>query len=133
MLFHTLPLIMPKKFDIIIMYGKKRRTRSVYERTYHTVNKSVITDTTRAATTAVKTFKRSNPLLVRKKMEMKDVYFRKNEPDREVMRFELAFDTELYVLIIAGVILLAMLCCRISKCAHRRAIKKAEKRRLKCN
>ncbi len=124
-------MIKREKFVIIIMYGKKSRASIQSERTYQTVNRKVAKDASRAATTAVKTFKRSNPLLVRKKMEMKDVYFRKNEPDREVMRFELAFDVEQYFILVAGACLLMFLACRIYKCACRHAVRKAEKRKKK--
>ncbi|MBE6625971.1 MAG: hypothetical protein E7628_02145 [Ruminococcaceae bacterium] len=84
-------------------------------------------DTTRAATTAVKKYKKSNPLLVRKKMALKEVYFRKNEPEREVFRLELAFDTEQYVIVALAVCILVMLCCFIRKTAHRCATRRMMK------
>ena len=37
-------------------------------------------------------------LLVRKKFAMKDVCYRRNQPDCEVFRCELAFDVEMYVI-----------------------------------
>lgn len=43
---------------------------------------------------------RKDALLVRKKFAMKDVCFRKDQPDAEVFRWELAFDVELYVLLL---------------------------------
>ncbi len=39
-------------------------------------------------------------LLVRKKFAMKDVCFRRDQPDVEVFRWELAFDVEMYVLLL---------------------------------
>ncbi len=60
-------------------------------------------------------YKKKNPLMMRKKMAIKDVVFRKNEPDCEVLRFELAWDTELYVLLAAMVLLLIIVGCKICK------------------
>lgn len=63
-----------------------------------------------------------NPLIVRKKFQMKDVYFRRDLPEREVFRCELAFDTELYVLLIAAALLLLCLICRLcAAVSHARA------------
>ena len=49
-------------------------------------------------------FRKKHPmkdaLLVRKKFAMKDVCFRKNQPEVEVFRCELAFDLEMYVLLL---------------------------------
>ena len=65
--------------------------------------------------------KDSNPLIVRKKFQMKDVYFRRDLPEREVFRCELAFDTELYVLLlIAAAVLLFALCRLCSAVSHAR-------------
>lgn len=68
---------------------------------------------------------------MRKKMEVKDVYFRKNEPDREVVRFELAFDFEQYFIVAAGAIILLVLLCKIAKWAKKREMKRAERARLR--
>lgn len=49
-------------------------------------------------------FRKKHPakdaLCVRKKFAMKDVCFRKDAPDVEVFRWELAFDVELYALML---------------------------------
>ena len=95
------------------------------------VSRSIIRDTARSATRARKTYERSNPLLMRKKMEVKDVYFRKNEPDREMLRFELAFDFEQYFIVAAGVIILLILLYKMAKWAKKRELKRAERARLK--
>lgn len=63
----------------------------------------------------------TNPLMVRKKFQMKDVYFRRDLPEQEVFRCELAFDTELYVLVLAAVALLVWLSCKL--CRAGRAVK----------
>ncbi|MBQ8186247.1 MAG: hypothetical protein IJX93_05700 [Clostridia bacterium] len=47
-----------------------------------------------------KTHPAKDALCVRKKFAMKDVCFRKNQPDVEVFRWELAFDVEMYVLLL---------------------------------
>ena len=44
-------------------------------------------------------YKKQNPLMMRKKMSVKDVVYRKDEPDTELFRFEAAWDTELYALL----------------------------------
>ncbi|MGN1345897.1 MAG: hypothetical protein ACI4V1_03875 [Eubacteriales bacterium] len=62
-----------------------------------------------AVTDGFKNFKNANPLMVRKKFQMKDVCFRRDFPEEEVFRCELAFDVELYVLLFAAALLL--LCC----------------------
>ncbi|MBP3294437.1 MAG: hypothetical protein J6N32_11845 [Clostridia bacterium] len=56
-----------------------------------------------------------NPLIVRKKFQMKDVYFRRDLPEREVFRCELAFDTELYVLLLIAAALLLWIVCRMCR------------------
>ncbi len=57
----------------------------------------------------------ANPLIVRKKFQMKDVYFRRDLPEREVFRCELAFDTELYVLLLIAAALLLWIVCRLCR------------------
>ena len=61
----------------------------------------------------------SNPLMVRKKFQMKDVYFRRDLPEQEVFRCELAFDTELYVLLLLAAFLLLCVICRIASSMSR--------------
>ena len=52
-------------------------------------------------------YKKQNPLMMRKKLSMKDVVYKKDEPDTELFRLELSLDTELYVLL--ALLLLAVL------------------------
>jgi len=68
-----------------------------------------------------------NPLIVRKKFQMKDVYFRRDLPEQEVFRCELAFDTELYVLLLIAAALLSWrivrLCSAVSHAREHRYAK----------
>ena len=57
-------------------------------------------------------YKKQNPLMMRKKLSMKDVVYRKDEPDTELFRLELSLDTELYVL-------LALLLCLVIAAAYK--------------
>jgi len=56
-----------------------------------------------------------NPLMMRKKMTVKDVIFRKDDPDRELLRFELSYDTEWFLLLAALLLLLICLAIKIGK------------------
>lgn len=60
-------------------------------------------------------YRNRNPLMMRKKMAVKDVVFRKDDPDTEVFRLELAWDTELYVLLAALIVLLILAGCKICR------------------
>lgn len=79
-------------------------------------------------------FKSDNPLLVRKKFQMKDVCFRKNHPEVELFRWEIAWDAELYVLFLVLTVLSAFLvvkavicCCRAKQKLSRLAARKTQK------
>ena len=58
----------------------------------------------RDMTSVYKDFKKhhcgKDALLVRKKFAMKDVCYRRSQPDVELFRWELAFDAEMYVLLL---------------------------------
>ncbi|MBR4185491.1 MAG: hypothetical protein IKQ87_06965 [Clostridia bacterium] len=69
-----------------------------------------------------------NPLLVRKKFEMQDVYYRKKDPDRELFRIEMGCDTELWVLALGAAILLFYLAHKLSKIEERRRIRRARRK-----
>ena len=88
---------------------------------------NAIKEASHAATSSVNNFKKSDPILVRKKMELKDIYYRKSEPKKELFRFEIAFDTEQYLVIVAAVCIFVMLWCSIAKSAHKHAAKHATK------
>lgn len=60
-------------------------------------------------------YRKQNPLMMRKKMAVKDVVFRKDDPDTELFRLELAWDTEMYVLLAALIFLLVLLGCKICR------------------
>ena len=67
-----------------------------------------------------------NPLLVRKKFDMKDVYFRKDAPDVELFRFEMGGDMELWVLALGGALLAALLIRRILRIGRRMRARREE-------
>jgi len=60
-------------------------------------------------------YKKQNPLMMRKKMSVKDVVFRRDEPDTELFRFELAWDTELYILLVILILLIIFAGCKIAR------------------
>lgn len=63
-------------------------------------------------------YKKQNPLMMRKKLSVKDVVCRKDEPDRELFRFELSWDTELYVLLFVLVCLMIFAAYKICRLFH---------------
>jgi hypothetical protein len=69
-----------------------------------------------------------NPLLVRKKFEMQDVYYRKKEPDKELFRIEMGCDMELWVLALGAAILLFCIAHKLSKIEERRRIRHARRK-----
>ncbi len=89
-----------------------------------TAMKKSVVQTFRSVSGVHDRLKNTNPLLMRKKFAMKDVFFRRNQPDVELFRAEVAFDLELYVIIIA---LLAGSLCLFLKTArfleHRRYVR----------
>lgn len=90
------------------------------------MSNSAVKETARAATTAVRNFKRSDPLVVRKKAEIEKIYFRRSDPKHQVARVELAFDGEQYVAITLGIILLAVLWWGVRRYSRKRALRKAK-------
>ncbi len=88
---------------------------------------STVKTTFDKASRVIDSYKESDPLLMRKKFSVKDVYFRRGCPEHEVFRFEIAFDTEIYV-ILAAVATGAI--CALCALAHCRK-KRGEKRLLK--
>ncbi len=63
-------------------------------------------------------YKKQNPLLMRKKLSIRDTVYRKDEPERELFRFELSWDTEWYVLLGVLVCLILFAAYKMSKCFH---------------
>ena len=51
-------------------------------------------------TCAINQYKKDNPVIVRKKFQMKDTWFRRDEPDIEVFHIDVGFDVEMYVLLL---------------------------------
>ena len=56
-----------------------------------------------------------NPLMIRKKMTVKDIIFRKDDPDREIIRLELSYDMEWFMLLAALILLLIYITIKIGK------------------
>lgn len=72
-----------------------------------------------------------DPILVRKKLEMRDVWYKSSDPDNELMSVEggMEFDVSLIslVCIAAGAMLAMKLAKKMKKCAVQRAKEKARK------
>lgn len=101
------------------------------EKGIRTVGKKMIKTTTRSVSEAYDRFRNDNPLLMRKKFQMKDVWFRRDQPDVELFRTEIAFDVELYVIIIALLAGTAVLFYRIVRCLERQRIHRIERKYLR--
>jgi len=69
---------------------------------------------------AFKGYKKGNPLMMRKKLSVTDVVFRKDDPDTDVFKLELSYDMELYLLIIMLVIALMFMSRKICRIFRRR-------------
>ena len=69
--------------------------------------------------------------MVRKKLEMRDVWYKSSDPDNELMSMEggMEFDVSLIslVCVAAGAVLVMKLAKNMTKCAVRRAKEKARK------
>ena len=74
---------------------------------------------------------KTNPLCTRKTFRMEDEYFRKNAPDDEKMKFEVAMSAENYVIAVAAVAVGVIVLMKISSCVRRSREKKRIERRMK--
>jgi len=76
---------------------------------------------TKDVTEAIKDYKKSDHLMMRKTFSMKDVLYRKNAPAKELWRSEVAFDVK-FCLLAAGVVLAFMvfLCAMARVAGHMR-------------
>lgn len=72
-----------------------------------------------------------NPVLTRKVFSMKDVCYRKDDPDTELFRFELGFDWEFCAVAAAMVLVFVFLMRRMHTGRKRAAEKREWKRRHK--
>jgi hypothetical protein len=70
-----------------------------------------------------------NPLLVRKKIEMQDIYYRKKDPEKELLRIEMGCDTELWVLAFLASLVLFCLAWKIANIGKRMRIRHAHRKR----
>lgn len=97
------------------------------EKGKRTVGKKMIQTTARSVSEAYDRFRNDNPLLMRKKFQMKDVWFRRDQPDTELFRTEIAFDVELYVILIALLAGAVYLFYKIVRCLERQRVRRLEK------
>ncbi len=88
------------------------------------MEKAIVKDSVKIASDLAHRVKSQNPLMVRKKFAMKDVCFRRNTPEVEAFRFEVAFDVEVYAILILLTVLAAGLCVKIAGCSRRRKIRR---------
>ena len=109
----------------------RQKTRRRHERIRHNVKKSILKDSARSAHVVMDNYKSGNPLLMRKKFLMKDVYYRRDDPDTELLRFEFAFDVEQYVLVAAAVCVLVMIAMKMSSFMKRMAVRRSVMMRRK--
>ncbi len=77
------------------------------------------------AENAWKTFKKSDPVMVRKSFSMKDTAYRKSTPGREVWHAEVSFEQDFYlallILAAAGIISFVAVRRMWRSCCHRKA------------
>lgn len=66
-------------------------------------------------THAIDQCRSDNPVLVRKKFQMKDVYFRRNTPDAEIFHIDVGFDVELGIMILLLAAVSFLLLLKISR------------------
>lgn len=69
-----------------------------------------------------------NPLLVKKKLEMQDIYYRRRDPDTELFRFEVAWNAELWVLAFGAALLFFLIAYRLSKMGERMRMRRLRRR-----
>lgn len=67
--------------------------------------------TSSKASRVIDSLTENDPLVVRKKIELSDTYYRRGCPEHEVVHAELAVDTEICVALAAGVIAAIALLC----------------------
>ena len=67
-----------------------------------------INDMTKDVEQALKSYKKSDHMMIRKTFQMKDVLYRKSAPSHEVWRSEVAFDVN-FCLLAAGAVLAAVI------------------------
>lgn len=70
---------------------------------------------TKDVTEAIKDYKKSDHLMMRKTFSMKDVLYRKNAPAKELWRSEVAFDVSFCLLAVAAVSAFVLVCLFAAK------------------
>ena len=91
------------------------------------MEKAIVKDSLKIASDLADRVTSNNPLMMRKKFSVKDVCFRKNAPEVEAFRFELAFDVEVYVLLLLLAALVLGLCVKIAGCSRRNRLRRQMK------
>ncbi len=86
-----------------------------------------INKTAKEASGLWKDYKRSNPIMLRKSFSMRDAFYRKNSPSKELWHTEVSFDIDQYLVIVALIAILVGLCLicrratkRMSRCRRKR-------------
>ena len=127
---YTFTLIITRKFGIITLESGEK-TYAPLVKGYCTVKKCV-TDKISGVCDRLCS---DNPLLMRKKVSMHDVYYKRDDPSRELVKFEFSFDLELYVIIITCAAALFILLWKAARCIARsrakNAIRRDERKRLR--
>ena len=82
-----------------------------------------ISSTNQMMQNALNSLKKRDHIVVRKSFTMKDTVYKKNEPDCEMFHSEIAFDHDVYLMVlllaVTGVITYAALCRIVKKCYRR--------------
>ena len=74
-----------------------------------------INNMTKDVTEAIKDYKKSDHLMMRKTFSMKDVLYRKNAPAKELWRSEVSFDVSFCLLAVAAVSAFVLVCLFAAK------------------
>ena len=83
--------------------------------------------TSSKASQVIDSFRKNDPLVVRKKFEMSDTFYRKGCPDKPIMKTKLSTDTEISVALLAGIGAAVILMCAVHGWRKRRLMKKYER------
>ena len=75
--------------------------------------------------------KENDPLVVRKKFEISDTFYRKSSPERALMKTEFSSDTEISVALLACIGAAAVLMCTVHCIRKRRRISEYERAKYK--
>ncbi len=122
---------MRPRFDIIIMCSLFLRLQTKLIRRARRMHIFSAQPTSCKASHAIDSMKRSDPLIVRKKFEMSDTFYRKGCPDRALMKTEFSTDTEISVALLVGIGAAVVLMCAVHGWRKRKLLKKYEQMKYK--